>query len=514
MILMIPSQRPRESPFSPAWSSAAAWARERALALLLCLCLAAYLAALGAYYVGYFNDDAFYIIGARSLLQGRFAELNAPGAPPLGAYLPGYPLLLSPWIGLFPWTFLPCQLFSIAMVLLALQQSWELFSDDAPPGIRSAALILAGLNPLTVSLSGTVLSDPAYLCAGVLIFRSIKKRWDSESPSDWMPVAGLCAGAAYLRPTGAVFLIALCAALALQKRPRTAALCAAVGTLLILPWLLRNLALRGYAVSYLAEFPRDPAQIAAGALSSSRFFLEGLYARTFLRCSSFGHGIPLLVSIAGLALTLLGWSRTRLRAFSGAYAGLYFAVLTAWGKPSERYLLPLLPFAAVWLLLGVRCVAQSLRRSPAFAVLLIIAAAAVLDFPVIAGVVRDARAQDTARTRPSRAYDWIRAHTGTEEVFAAESDARLHLLTGRRCIRLPREGSPRLLFDALRSRGVRWVLLLPTGDSLMRDPEDPNAPADPHRIRALLQSSPRTEIVFEDSAEGAVILRLPPSPSF
>ncbi|MDD5629795.1 MAG: hypothetical protein PHU21_12065, partial [Elusimicrobia bacterium] len=56
-----------------------------------------YLLCLRAYYVGFFNDDAFYLIGARSLLSGGFRELSAPGAPPMTVYMPGYPLILAQW---------------------------------------------------------------------------------------------------------------------------------------------------------------------------------------------------------------------------------------------------------------------------------------------------------------------------------------------------------------------------------------------------------------------------------
>lgn len=45
---------------------------------LLALTLGIYLLSLGAYYVGFFNDDAFYLIGARSLLGGNYTELSHP----------------------------------------------------------------------------------------------------------------------------------------------------------------------------------------------------------------------------------------------------------------------------------------------------------------------------------------------------------------------------------------------------------------------------------------------------
>lgn len=68
--------------------------RRRALILLAAAAL--FWLSRHAYYVGFFNDDAYYLIGAKSLLSGRYAEIHSPGAPPLVNYLPGWPLLLAP----------------------------------------------------------------------------------------------------------------------------------------------------------------------------------------------------------------------------------------------------------------------------------------------------------------------------------------------------------------------------------------------------------------------------------
>ena len=77
--------------------------RRRLLILLgLVLAGAVYLRFFRYAYVGYYGDDAYYIIGARSLLQGSFSFLNRPEAPSILQYWPGYPLLLAPWIALFP----------------------------------------------------------------------------------------------------------------------------------------------------------------------------------------------------------------------------------------------------------------------------------------------------------------------------------------------------------------------------------------------------------------------------
>ena len=76
-----------------------------------------YLLSLRAYYVGFFNDDAFYIIGARSLLSGRYAQLNVPGEPPFISHLPGYSLLLAPVALVSGGALWPYQVLSVAFML-------------------------------------------------------------------------------------------------------------------------------------------------------------------------------------------------------------------------------------------------------------------------------------------------------------------------------------------------------------------------------------------------------------
>src|SRR5258706_4707526 len=105
-----------------------------------------YLLSLHAYYVGFFNDDAFYLIGARSLLHGFYRELNQPGLPPL-MYMPGYPLLLCPFSFFSPQNFLPHQIFSVAMTLAALVLLGVFLKNSYSTSTGMASLAVSLFNP-------------------------------------------------------------------------------------------------------------------------------------------------------------------------------------------------------------------------------------------------------------------------------------------------------------------------------------------------------------------------------
>ncbi|MDD5656346.1 MAG: glycosyltransferase family 39 protein [Elusimicrobia bacterium] len=219
-----------------------------------------YLLCLRAYYVGFFNDDAFYLIGARSLLRGGFRELNAPGAPPLVHYLPGYPALLAPWLWLFGDSFRAAQLLSVLLSVGGLALTWLCFSAELPAGVAWAAVAAAGFNPLTASVSGAVLSDLPYFALTPLVFLAARAAWDGRRPAVWAGLGALCGAAFLVRPTGAAFALALVLCLLWERRWRDAFWAAAGAAAVAAPWLLRNWLAGGPPLSHGSELAAPGAR--------------------------------------------------------------------------------------------------------------------------------------------------------------------------------------------------------------------------------------------------------------
>jgi len=478
-----------------------------------------YLLSLRAYYVGFFNDDAFYVIGARSLAQGRYAELNAPGEPPLVNYLPGYPLLLAPLAWLFPGSLLPFQLLSLALILASLWLFWKCFEEELSPTELAGASLVWALSPLTVSLSGTVLSELPLLFASLLFFVLLRRAWRSDARLPWIWICALAGFACLLRPSGLALPAGLALALALEKRRRLAALVAGSSLLFLGPFLVRNYLATGqglmYAVELIAPFrgPSTLAALAASLQDNLAYYLRFLFvtslfrwplAAPWLEAATVGAG---LVAVwVGLRRQAGGWERSL-----ALWLLLYLGIHLIWSKQAGRYLLPVLPFLAGCLFKGLgswdlRLGLRGRGLWTAAALSLILSAV-----PVTRVVRASLFGSTPMNTPPLRAFAWVRAHARPSDVFAAELDGRFYLHTGRKVAHLGRIFEPGAFRAWLASRGVGYVAVLPT-EFVMRTRtgkglNDPMPLAD---LRRLLLDRRFYELVFEDEAEGSAVYRVKP----
>jgi hypothetical protein len=88
------------------------------LLVILFVALLMYIVTFNNFIVGLWQDDATYIILAKSLISGQgYRMINQVGKP-LGKHYPiGYPLLLAPFVGLFPNSFAPLKILSLVCML-------------------------------------------------------------------------------------------------------------------------------------------------------------------------------------------------------------------------------------------------------------------------------------------------------------------------------------------------------------------------------------------------------------
>ena len=468
--------------------------------------------------MGFFNDDAFYLIGARSLLQGGFRELNAPGAPPLLNYLPGYPALLALWGGVFGPSFLAAQLLSAALTLAGVSLLWTCFAAELPPAAALAAAAVVGCNTLTVSLSGTVLSDLPYFAMTPLFFLAARAAWSRSGAAAWAGLGALAGAAFLIRPTGAALGLALVLCLAREKRWRAAAWAAAGAALVAGPWLLRNLLAGGAALSHAAELAapwQGPAALGAFGARLARnaaYYGPELFWRTLFRWPAEGAAARWLITALGLtalAAGLRAWGLQGWRKVLSVYLLAYAALHLGLHLQSGRYVFTALPMAAPLLFLGVHALGQRWglgSKAAAAAGFLSLA----LSLAPVAHVVRTSlRGSTPVNTPPARTLAWIRDRTAASDVFAAELDGRLYLLTGRRTVRLRKLTEPRAFAAWLRRTGVGYVLVAPASEvmtTLSKTTAHDPMPLD--RLEALLADRGLYPRVFADAAEGTEIRRV------
>ena len=477
-----------------------------------------YLLSLRAYYVGFFNDDAFYIIGARSLLGGRYAELNAPGHPPLVNYFPGYSMLLAPIAALHPTSLLAYQILSAALTVssLLLLRRW-LAASGASDRVAAAALLVAAFNPLTVSHSGVVLSEIPLSFFLLLSLLSLRRSWDKESFLDWIAPVVLMGVCALLRPEAVFLPFAAAAAQALRRRWRLAGLCL-LSLLGVFAFCMRNFILERTWLVYGLEVA-DPYRSAPltsflqNALGGARYYLGLLFAKTFFRLPIDSQGLlsaaAVVAGSTGAAIGAYRQKKGGAETVLQLYLVIVFAVFFLWTKRAGRYLLPTLPFLSGYLFAGIESLSSTFegkRRLVAGTCAVSLICCAFPDYRI----VRASLLERTPLNAPARgAYAWVQNRTTPSDLFAAEWDGRFFLRTGREALHLPRPSTPGALARWLTEHRVRYVFVEPSDFALMpADRRAFNAPWESPELNAFLVKTGRCRLAFEGKSSGAAIYRV------
>lgn len=133
------------------------------------------------YYVGSFDDDANYILTARALLAGKgLTGSLVSGNSVIGAYPPGYPLLIAPIQWAFPGdsAFVPLRVFSALCGAAVLPLTWGwMRRRSMPPPTRAAVMVLLALDPVLATFSTMVMAETPFLVA-FLALLAAADRWD------------------------------------------------------------------------------------------------------------------------------------------------------------------------------------------------------------------------------------------------------------------------------------------------------------------------------------------------
>lgn len=454
-----------------------------------------YLLAYRAYYVGFFNDDAFFVIGARSLLEGRYVELNHPLEPALRTYLPGYPLLLSPLVALFPNTTLPLQIFSMVLVLGGLFLFWKLCG-------HKPVLILAAINPLTVSLSGTVLSDIPYFFLTPLIFLVARSIWEKRDIKTWTLMMFLAQSACLFRPSGIAFGLALILSLVLTRRFKEASAGMTVALVTFASYWLVNSPT--YPREFLTALTQHPW------LENIRYYAHNLFVHTLFRWpgvrqESYGSVFIWLTGLflMGVGIRAQGFKKWHL--FFTLYLMIYALIHIVWTKQAGRYLLPIVPIALIYVFIGI----DTLSKRPGVSWAVVITSLALAVHPLLRIARASLYEQTAINTPPLKTLEWVKTHTKPTDIFAVESDGRFYLHTGRKTVHLKKKKDAKELYDWLYLNNVQFVALF-SNDFIMHTPSK-NAPNDPVPLDLLnrqLEARAYFERVFQETDEESAVYRV------
>src|SRR5688572_11361937 len=109
------------------------------------------------------NDDATYVLLARSLGDGGYNSIHLVGAPIHTKYPPVFPALLAGASAIAGESIDVFVAMNIALSVAALAIIFAATRRLLPPTVALGALVLGATNPSVQGISGTVMSEPAFL---------------------------------------------------------------------------------------------------------------------------------------------------------------------------------------------------------------------------------------------------------------------------------------------------------------------------------------------------------------
>lgn len=485
---------------------------------LLCGLLTIALSNYHTYLLGTHFDDARYVILARSLvISDQYGMINAPGDPPAGKYPFVYPLLLTPFIILFPQD--PNALKFLSLIATAVNFTllfwgWRWFSRTRSYWWGLAIAALVTLAPITIDQTRRVMSEPVFTTF-VLIAIILAEQAAQKLPGRWWSLAMSAAlvGALFTRSIGIV-LIACIFAYLLFKRGKAfalqlasvVALMAVIVSVIILttPVQLRDLLPSEYlkdenaglvmapvtgvvptedgAPSATVSTPPDWTQ-KVKTLVIDYILIYGTvhHFGKDMRVIAFPLGgggreealaeriglpfLPLLFGFCISGLVLFGWYRqfkqeglTLLLMFGVVYLATLF--LWVWDDP--RLLYPIQPQIQLGLLLGIEALVVFLAtrvrfRSP-YAILAGIAILLILIAAIKGTQIEDSRLHTgDIRARTT----WLAKNAPPSAILMSEASEIDYLYGGRKTVTYPTVTSPAQLEEFLIAHKIDYVLIAP-----------------------------------------------------
>ncbi|MGH7504479.1 MAG: glycosyltransferase family 39 protein [Longimicrobiales bacterium] len=429
------------------------------------------------------QDDAEYVILARSLAAGGYHELHRIDRPVHAQYPPGYPALIAVWSTVAGDGFDALVVLSIMFSAATLVVLWRVLRKRGFGEVEATgSVVVLALNPALLAFAGSAMSESSYMLLTMLCLLLLA---DEDPGARRVAGAGAVAIlAALTRSIGVTLLAAVAAHWLLERRWKALATFIAASAVTVGSWLLWTaLAPEQYlGSSYIADLRAGTGNVdwAPGPLLRIPAHIA-YYARSTIPTQLALPALPgtpidnaltvlLLAALIGLGV----WTFFRRWRAAALYIAAYGALLAVWLWLTDRFTIPLIPLIVATLLVGGARLATLLRlRRPwlvpaglALVLTLLAAARTAEKVAAASGCDRAGALPDTACLSPDRAsfFDalrWIRGNTADDAVFLASKSAPLWLYTGRPSVSYgtAMTADTATFLPFLRDQGADYILL-------------------------------------------------------
>jgi 4-amino-4-deoxy-L-arabinose transferase-like glycosyltransferase len=434
------------------------------------------------------GDNAWYIILAKSILQGRYHNLYDPTEPAHTLYPPGFAALIAPAVAIAGASFIPMKLIVLLCSIGAVALFYLMLKRIMPGRTWLAPLLMFAACPLLLEYSHEVFSEVPFVLFTVLGLFLFQRALASErNQVRNFLLAGAAVGAAYyIRSQGLFLIAAVGLVLLVGRRWKALAVTAAAIALIALPWFVRTqLVPHGGYLPWLLT--KDPYNLAAGKLTLGDMtgrFLANIQLYVFrvyplivlpvfgARANSILLGF---VGVAATAVTVVGLFRRLVLTKAGAmelYTVFTLGVVLFWPAvwSGDRFLLPILPFLLYYLYVGLETLSARLRTRYlaqsvcAFVVLLACVTnvgRASTNLTDLGGYVKGDRfsGYDEGWRAYFEATLWLRDHTEPNAVVVTRKPQFTYLYSGRHSFVYPYIADENRVLAAIDSLGANYAFL-------------------------------------------------------
>lgn len=491
---------------------------------------------------GIYQDDAFYLVLARSIAFGdSYGLINEPGPPAPAKYPFGFPLVLSPVVRLFPHQLEAATIVSLVATLITialLYWGWPLLSSTTSRWWALGTVSLFAMSPWVVGQTREVLSEPTFTALVVLALLLTEACVHRRGPSYGLAAAlgVVVMGAFFTRWIGISVVIAVFALIVLARKPfadrvRSLATIFVAGlAALALVLVFTSVDLRQLTPErHLSELRSPPVRRKSGVRLEPGLAVIAEYASDELRRvvvpsgggsreRALGErlGIRNLSTIIGVSVTTLlafgAWQSMRTRALAPTvllFELVYFGALCCWPSVTIRLLFPLLPFLILQLLLAVDALNRAAERLwPGARRLRTWAVVAVWGGLLLVSTAKSWVLGDSRRSTGDLGVGttWLAAHSPPEAIVMSQHPQITYLYAERKTMKLPPVHTTAELERALQDGQVDYLLLRPELEWRPNGAHTYDAHTQQVVLPALseLTSQGKTAIVYESTPEEMV----------
>ena len=334
------------------------------------------------------QDDALYIILARSLLGGSYRDLYRVGTPLHSLYPPGYPAELALWGGVFGFRFDAIVLFSVLCSVLALFLIWKVADRFLGPWLALAVLAPIAVNPMLLEAAGNVASEAPYLMLTVVALWLSTRKTGPDRPGRgrFVLIGSIALLASITRAAGVALLGGLLLEWLFERRWVSVVVFGSLSVVVFAGWLSfsgrvsREVGAKSYVTTMVTTADGSPAEakpkavgpVAVAAAWTRRIYSNARYYAT--NGAPWALAVPTIpgtvvdnllstlillgAGITGVAV-MVGWWRT-----ASLYILVYVGVLLLYAWQQPRFFMPIVPFVIVACIAGMSWWAARWRWKP------------------------------------------------------------------------------------------------------------------------------------------------------